>query len=380
MVAALVALMGCAEAGLVPGGDEAIDLVPVFSVDSTAAAGAKLFMPTTLTQADLMYTVFAPPLVRFDSAPAGFAVGKAHTVSLLGTNVSLVTTKSGSVVTFTGTIMETASDDSEVETGRIVINYDKKAQTFSYRSELLVSLHNITSNWDNFNCYLVSEIPETPIAEDHSFIARYSATAFLGMVPDPYEFQWFDAGELYSGPGDAGEWIVGYAGATFSDTGEDGLNAITLADEAHFAVMTEDGIPFPDATFRPIREAVVAAHEELKSLKLDNGAPMVGYKAINSVGTVTKNVVYNGLEPYLGQLYMPDMDYDNGGDGWDPVDFENGTMKTSDGDLIGFIPDPSNSSAIKHCQANLSSFISGFPASAWRNNTAFRSIYSDWTP
>jgi len=380
MVAALVALMGCAEAGLVAGGDEAIDLVPVFSVSSTAPAGAKLLMPTSLKQADLMYTVFAPPLVRFESAPAGFAVGKAHTVSLLGTNVSLVTTKSGSVVTFTGTIMEAASDDSEVETGRIVINYDKKAQTFSYRSELLVSLDPSDSGWDNFNCYLVSEIPETPIAEDHSFIARYSATAFLGMVVnpgDPYEFQWFDAGELYSGPGDAGEWIVGYAGATFSDAT---LDEIALADKTHFAGMTVAGVPFPDATLRPIREAVVAAHEELKSLKLDNGAPMVGYKAINSVGTVTKNVVYNGLEPYLGQLYMPDMDYDNGGDGWDPVDFENGTMKTSDGDLIGFIPDPSNSSAIKHCQANLSSFISGFPASAWRNNTAFRSIYSDWTP
>jgi hypothetical protein len=365
----LVALLlaGCQPDNATKTNADSIDLVPVFSASSAKALGARMVMPKLTSQADLFYALMAPPIFRFESASsAGLKVGDTYTTTLLGSQVNLLISRDGTDIVFAGPIYETASDGATVRSGKIEVRYDPSASTFQCRTEILIADDASGSNtgWSNFNCYVINEIPRTALASDHSFAARFYMTAFLGMST-PLEFQWVDRGEFFSGPGDSGGWVVGYVGATFSDGG---LSNVTLQSEGTFAAMTSAGKPLPAATFEPIRDAVVAAHDALKTQTLNNGSPMLGYRIYDASGAVTANVVYNGVSPVSGSLYMPN------------PDVADSYLKDATGgtDLV-FAADSGDAGKMAHNQANLDQMIKAFPVAAWRTRSTLKTLFADWS-
>ena len=362
-------LAGCQPDNAAKTNAESIDLVPVFSASSAKAIGARTIMPKLTSQADLFYTLMAPPIFRFESASsAGLKVGDTYTITLLGSQVDLLISKDGTDIVFAGPIHETASDGATVRTGKIEVRYDPSASTFQCRTEILIADDASGSNtgWSNFNCYVVNEIPRTALASDHSFAGRFYMTAFLGMTAAPnYEFQWLDRGEFFSGPGDFGGWVVGYVGATFSDKG---LADVTLDNEGTFAAMTSAGKPLPAATFEPIRDAVVVAHDALKTQTWNNGSPMLGYRIYDASGTVTANVAYNGVYNSSGTLYMPN------------ADAASSYLKdaVSGADIV-FAADSGDAGKMAHSKANLDQMIKGFPVAAWRTRSTLKTLFADWS-
>ena len=362
-------LAGCQQDNDTETKADSIDLVPVFSASSAKALGARMIMPKATGNADLFYALLAPPIFRFESASSsGLKVGDTYTTALFGSQVDLLTSKDGNDIVFAGPIYETASDGASVRTGKIEVRYDPTASTFQCRTEILVADDASGSNtgWPNFNCYVVNEIPRTSIASDHSFVARFDMTAFLGMTKAPdFEFQWLDKGEFFSGPGDSGGWVVGYVGATLSDGG---LAQVALQNEATFAAMTTEGKVLPAAAFEPIRDAVVAAHDALKTQTLNNGSPMLGYRIYDASGAVTANVAYNGLGDTGGKLGMPNAD----GTG--------SYLKDAvSGDVILLSADSGNAKMMAHSKANLDLMIKGFPVAAWRTRSALKTLFADWS-
>ena len=363
-----LSLAGCGPKDDNGGSADSIDLVPVFSPSSAKALGARLIMPKLTSQADLFYALLAPPIFRFESTPStGLRVGDTYTISVLGCQAKLLTSRDGNDIVFAGPMYETAAGGLPIRTGKIEVRYDPMASTFQCRTELLIADDTSGTNtgWPHFNCYVVNEIPRTALASDHSFVAKFYMTAFLGMAT-PLEFQWMDRGEFFSGPGDAGGWVVGYAGATFSDGG---LDNVTLQNEDAFWDMTTlDGLAWPASIFEPVRDAVVAAHEALKTQSLDNGAPLLGYRIYGATGAIMANIAYNRVSTVSGSLYMSN------------ADIAGSYLKdaTGSGDLV-FAVSSSDASKMAHSQANLDQLIKGFPASAWRARSALRTLFADWS-
>jgi len=325
-------------------------------------------MPKLTSQADLFYALMAPPIFRFESTPStGLRVGDTYTINVLGCQVKLLTSQDGNDIVFAGPMYETAAGGLPIRTGKIEVRYDPTASTFQCRTELLIADDTSGTNtgWPNFNCYVVNEIPRTSLAPDHSFVAKFYMTAFLGMTT-PLEFQWMDRGEFFSGPGDAGGWVVGYVGATFSDGG---LANVTLQNEDAFRGMTTvDGLAWPASIFEPVRDAVVAAHEALKTQSLDNGAPMLGYRIYGATGAVSLNVAYNGVSNASGTLHMPN------------ADVAGAYLKdaVSGADIV-FAADSGDANKIVHSQANLDQLIKGFPVAAWRTRSTLKTLFADWS-
>ena len=325
--------------------DSSIDLVPEFS--SASIEAIRSVIPSTMNSAEAFYTIFAPPLTRFAAAPTSFTVGKPLVVDIFGNEVILETSEDAGVILFSGVITDKDANDADVQTGIIEIRYNKDASTFSYRSSLLVTdPSEVLQSGPTMSAYVVTEIPETSIQADKSFLATFRSAAFISLEG---EIQYMDAGELYSGPGDSEDWVVGFAQASFSsiDPTSLGISIPTLVDA--------NGLPVADSDFQAARASLEASLPDMDAMVSDNGEPMLGYRVVTDTSTSTR--LFNSTEAVpdtIGRYFMTDMAgsgqlADSAGN---PISFEG----TFNGDA--FIADRTLS--------NVQRLVSGLPVAAWR--------------
>jgi hypothetical protein len=332
--------------------DTIIDLIPEFSSESTELA--RSVIPSDMSVSDAFYTIFAPPLTRFAAAPAAFKVGKAIVVDIFGNDVTLKTSEDDGVIVFSGTITEKDGADADVQTGEIEIRYDPVASTFSYTSSILVAdPSEVLESGPTMNAYVMTEIPETTINTNHSFLARFRYAAFIGLADD---IQYMDAGELYSGPGDSGDWVVGFGQASFSS-----IKGLAAKDLTIPELVDVTGKPVSNSAFLAAREALATYWAGLDDFLIDNpdyadnGEPMLGYRISADAGKTTR--LFNETVSIDGSTSVYAMT-DMGG---------SGQLTDSNGATIAFNGTESGDNFIAdRVLSNVEKLISGFPAEAWR--------------
>lgn len=333
----------------------AIDILPAFS---GSIRNPRSVIPAGSTAAQVLYSLFTPPLTRFTAAPTSFKVGDSLEVTILGNAVTLSTSIRDGNIVFAGTIIETASDDSQVETGKVELIYKKETSRFSFHSELLIAdPENVLDNGSDFYAYTVVDIPETTINDDYSFLASASTLAML-MPGTINEFQYLDAIEIYSGIGNTGDPVVGFASGAFTSSLVSDHAALDGADFA--SMVSAEGIPLPTAVFQPIKDAIIAARSVLAAAIEDNGAHMLGYRIIES--PVTSTYVYNAPEYATDGVYL--------------VDADGNRLKNSSGEDIEFARDAPDATMESKVVSNVVKLVSGFPTQAWREASRLPGVYA----
>jgi hypothetical protein len=330
-------------------GDTFIDLIPEFSSESIELA--RSVIPGDMSVSDAFYTVFAPPLTRFAPAPESFKVGKTLVVDIFGTDVTLETSEDNGIIIFSGTITEKDAGGADVKTGKIEIRYDPKLSIFSYASSILVADPNeVLTSGPTMNAYVMMEIPETAINTNHSFLTSFRSAAFIGLAP---EIQYMDAGEMYSGPGDSGDWVVGFAQASFSS-----IKDLTAKSLIIPALVDESGKPLSNAAFLAARETLATYWSSLDDYISDNGEPMLGYRISAEPDKITR--LFNRTASIDGSTTVYAMtDMEGSGQLMDSGEVVIPFMGTSSG--TDFIADK--------ILSNVEKLVSGFPAEAWRTGS-----------
>ncbi|NLO60289.1 MAG: hypothetical protein GX104_04315 [Spirochaetales bacterium] len=339
-------------------GPISIDRIPVFSSPSIIVPMTRSLIPSEMSVIDFYYTIFVPPIARFEETSDTFVVGDSLEVDLFDNSVTLETslTEEG-YIKMSGSILEDDENGTEIETGLIEILYDIDDSRFSYYSELLISDPADTIGWgSDGHLYVIHEIPFTRIGSDNSFIASFKTLAYLKQSPEYLEVQLIEAGELYSGPGETSDWIVGFAATSFEFLANDDfpITGIEINRDSSGSLVNEFGVPLADI-FTARRSAIIAAKDDLFATDGAVGNPLVGYRNFN--GTSQTTDIYLMVEP------------NEASDGFLLKDFASESLSDSSGEPIAFIPDSADPTKVVMDAANVTKLISGLPNADWRERT-----------
>jgi len=361
----LVALFfSCDEAITSPSTDDgpiSIDRIPVFSSSSTIVPVSRSVIPADMAVGDFFYTLFAPPITKFEESSEVFTVGDSIEVDLFSNTVTLVTSLTDEgYIKLAGPIVEKDEDDENVETGKIEILYDKANSRFSYYSEILISDPDeiILSAWwgTDAHMYVIHEIPFTSIGDDNSFLANFTTLAYLKYNYDLLEVQLIDGGELYSGPGDSDGWIIGFADTSFKSLEASDFPYAGISNGVEGTLVDDTGIPIAKESFAERRTTIVGARDELFSYEAGFiGNPLVGFRNISAAGS-------GSTEIYLSMN-------SNGEDGFYLQDFFGNNLSNSADESIVFAPDATDASRVEMNESNIDLLISGLPNADWRSKT-----------
>lgn len=350
------ALGGYGESVTVTSAAVAIDKIPVFSTSSTVVPMSRSVIPSGMSLNDFYYAIFAPPITRFVESSESFAVGDSLEVDLFENSVTLGTSLTDEgYIKMSGGIVEKDTNGNDVETGKIEIVYDSANARFSYYSEILLSDPTGTIGWGtDGHLYVIHEIPFTQIEENNSFLAGFKMLAYLKQNPESLEVQLIESGELYSGPGEESDWIVGFAGTSFESLQNDDFPIAGIESDNRSSLVNDVGVPLAD-DFTTRRSAIVAAKDALFAADGTIGNPCVGYR--NFSGTSQTTDIY--------VMMMPN----DTSDGFLLKDFSSNSLSDSSGDPITFTPDDTDPTKVIMDAANVTKLISGLPSADWRTRT-----------
>ena len=285
----VVLLFSCDEEITSPSTDDgsiSIDRIPIFSSSSTIVPSSRCIVPESMDAGDFLFSIFAPPLSRFEEPSKFFIVGDSLEIDLFGNSVTLETslTVEGYIMMSTS-IVEEDSNGTDVETGKIEIIYDSTNERFSYYSEILITNPNDIDVplGAATHMYAVHEIPFTDIEADNSFVADYNTLGYM-KTPSHLEVQLIENGELYSGPGDSGEWNLGFAFVSFNslrsywDPPYDFYGEVGIEVDEEWILADVSGIPIDNAQFQTRRAAIVDARAAMFAAEGILGNPVVGIR------------------------------------------------------------------------------------------------------
>jgi len=339
-----------------------IDKIPEFSVlDRTI--DSRIVVPAMSSDADFFYTVFAPPITKFKSAPENLVVGDTIGINLFGTELDLSTSLlDNGLIKLYGTITE----ENNIETGKIEILYDKVNSKFSYYSEILLQGENLPSSSDSpeNHVYVIHEIPLTDIESDNSFIATFNAICYIKMPTDQLLVQMIEDGEFYSGP-DTQKWVTGYAFLEYTQLAGDNSvfsdNGIPSGIEGSF--FNTDGTFKAQSNVTQIRDLLRDSEEEVYNASGNTYGPFLGHRVIE------ENLEYSTA--YYYYMVQNESDYNqstfmnlNGNPLAIPSENSTGATITFNNDG-GEYP---TAKVIMNSE-NISKLISGFPSADWRART-----------
>jgi len=291
LLSSLLLFISCNGTITNPDSSTTIDRIPVFSSSSTVISGNRAIVPNNMSEEDLVYASVAPPITRFENSSEQTNIGDSIEVNIFSNLVTLDSsiTEDG-MIKLAGVIIEEDGKGEELETGVIEIIYDKENSKFSCYSEILIG-NKI--NEDNFiQRFIIQEIPFTKIDDNNSFLAKFKTLAYIKHCSDSVDIQLVENGELYSGPHNENDWIVGFAFNSFKSLQSKDVDnpILNINSDDPGILVNDEGILNDASLFKNIREQIVEAKDDLFEYGDFLDSPVIGYKIIRSDGSYNQNI------------------------------------------------------------------------------------------
>lgn len=338
---------------------EVIDKIPIFG--SLGNSVSRAAFTSEMDDGDAAFAMFAPPISRFEDATETYIVGDSIKINYLSNEINFDTsfTEEG-YIKLAGTIVEKNHEKQDIETGKIIIMYDKVNSKFSYYSEILLSdPEDILEGWDlETHMYIINEIPFTQINENNSFLGNFTSFAYL---KNPSTYSWvilIDSGEIYSGPMETpGQWIVGFISPSMGIVIGDDLANAKIDANAYKSLINETGQIVSKDLFEARRAAIVGARDTLFEAGGIKEPPLVGFK--------------------IGDHNSYETTYCAGGTDYDETkkelylscNMDGGYLKDTNGDIIEFSGQKENPEKMAINKENMKKLLTALPNADWRSNS-----------